>query len=34
MYEAMGFVHDPNLDWTPEPGISLRGYRLELPANH
>lgn len=32
MYEAMGFVHDPNLDWTPEPDISLRGYRLALPV--
>ena len=27
LYEALGFVRDPTLDWEPEPGLLLLGYR-------
>ena len=30
MYERMGFVHAPELDLTPAPGIVIKGYRLDL----
>ena len=30
MYERMGFVHVPDLDFTPAQGILVRGYRLDL----
>jgi predicted N-acetyltransferase YhbS len=30
MYQAMGFQRRRDLDWTPEPGVKLLGYRYEL----
>lgn len=30
MYEALGFVRVPELDWTPMPGVRLLALRLEL----
>ena len=30
IYEALGFVHAPDRDWEPAPGITLRCYTREL----
>jgi GNAT superfamily N-acetyltransferase len=30
MYERMGFVRAPELDFHPGPGITVKGYRLDL----
>ena len=30
MYERMGFVRSPELDFRPAPGVMVKGYRLEL----
>lgn len=30
MYLALGFVRTPDRDWSPEPGVELIGYVLEL----
>ena len=30
MYERMGFVRSPELDFHPAPGVTVKGYRLEL----
>ena len=30
MYERMGFVRFPELDFHPAPGVTVKGYRLEL----
>ena len=30
MYERMGFVHAPDLDFQPAPGTTIKGYRLDL----
>lgn len=30
LYEKLGFVRTPALDWSPTPGVSLMTYRLEL----
>lgn len=30
LYERLGFVRDPGLDWEPDPGFWLRGFRLVL----
>jgi ribosomal protein S18 acetylase RimI-like enzyme len=30
LYGRLGFVRDPDRDWTPAPGIDLLGFRLEL----
>ncbi|MGC4803566.1 GNAT family N-acetyltransferase [Micromonospora sp. DT233] len=32
MYERLGFVRVPERDWSPAPGITLLGLRLEFPA--
>ncbi len=32
MYERMGFVRAPELDFHPAPGQTVKGYRLELDA--
>jgi len=32
LYERMGFVRVPELDWSPMPDVSLLGLRLRLPA--
>ncbi|MBK5222640.1 MAG: GNAT family N-acetyltransferase [Acidimicrobiia bacterium] len=32
IYERIGFVRDPNLDWWPTPSVELLGYRLHLEA--
>ena len=32
LYAAMGFAPDPTLDWSPEPGVQLRGFRAEVPS--
>lgn len=32
MYERMGFVRVPNLDFSPAQGVLVKGYRLDLPA--
>lgn len=30
LYERLGFRRDTSLDWEPEPGLWLRGFRLPL----
>jgi ribosomal protein S18 acetylase RimI-like enzyme len=30
LYERLGFVRDPSLDWEPLPGFWLRAFRLRL----
>jgi len=30
MYERMGFVRAPELDFKPAPGVTVKGYRLDL----
>lgn len=30
LYERLGFVRTPSLDWSPEPGLLLRTYALPL----
>jgi hypothetical protein len=30
MYERMGFVRAPDLDFTPAEGVLVKGYRLDL----
>lgn len=30
LYERLGFVRDPSMDWEGEPGLWLRGFRLTL----
>ena len=30
LYDRLGFVRTPDRDWSPEPGVRLRVYRLEL----
>jgi len=30
LYERMGFVRAPDLDFHPAPGLTIRGYRLDL----
>jgi ribosomal protein S18 acetylase RimI-like enzyme len=30
LYESLGFVRDPAIDFTPAPGIELLGYGLDL----
>jgi GNAT superfamily N-acetyltransferase len=30
MYERMGFVRAPDLDFHPDPGIAIKAYRLNL----
>lgn len=30
MYERMGFVRAPDIDFTPAPGIVIQGFRLDL----
>ena len=30
MYERMGFVRAPEIDFTPAPGIVIKGFRLDL----
>jgi GNAT superfamily N-acetyltransferase len=32
MYERMGYVRAPELDFVPAPGVLVKGYRLDLPA--
>ena len=32
LYLRMGFRRDPAIDWEPEPGLWLRGFRLRLDA--
>jgi ribosomal protein S18 acetylase RimI-like enzyme len=32
LYDRLGFVRVPELDWAPLPGINLLGLRLELPV--
>lgn len=32
IYERLGFVRDPERDWTPVPHVQLIGYRLDLRA--
>jgi hypothetical protein len=34
LYERLGFVREPALDWQPVPGVELLGLTLELrPAS-
>ena len=28
LYERLGWVRDPSLDWEPEPGVDLWGFRI------
>jgi ribosomal protein S18 acetylase RimI-like enzyme len=30
MYERMGFVRAPEIDFHPAPGVTVKGYRLNL----
>jgi ribosomal protein S18 acetylase RimI-like enzyme len=30
LYERLGFRRTPDLDWSPEPGVQLVAYRLDL----
>ena len=30
MYARMGFVRAPELDFHPAPGLTVKGYRLDL----
>ena len=30
LYQRLGFRRDASLDWEPEPGLWLRGFRLPL----
>lgn len=30
LYERLGFVRDPERDWSPAPGVDLRALRLDL----
>lgn len=30
LYQRLGFERDLSLDWEPEPGVNLRGFRLRL----
>ncbi|HLT68944.1 MAG TPA: GNAT family N-acetyltransferase [Acidimicrobiales bacterium] len=30
LYTRLGFERDPGIDWEPEPGLWLRGFRLRL----
>jgi ribosomal protein S18 acetylase RimI-like enzyme len=32
LYERLGFVRAPELDFTPAPGVTVKGYRLDLAA--
>jgi ribosomal protein S18 acetylase RimI-like enzyme len=32
LYQRLGFVRDPSLDWEGEPGLWLRGFRLQLDS--
>src|SRR5690606_25057557 len=32
LYTRLGFERDPAIDWEPEPGLWLRGFRLRLDA--
>jgi hypothetical protein len=32
LYERMGFVREPTLDFSPAPGISVKGFRMALEA--
>ena len=32
LYERMGFVRDPERDFQPVPGVTVKGYRLDLPS--
>ncbi len=34
LYESLGFVRVPELDFVPAPGIDLWAYALELPGGH
>lgn len=31
LYERLGFVRTPELDWSPVPGVNLMAYARELP---
>ena len=33
LYSSSGFVRDESMDFEPEPGITILGYRLELGDN-
>jgi hypothetical protein len=30
MYESIGFVRDPSIDFTPVPGVDLLAYAFEF----
>lgn len=30
LYERLGWVRDPSLDWEPEPGVDLWGFRISF----
>jgi len=32
MYERMGFVRAPDLDFDPDPSITVKAYRLDLDS--
>jgi hypothetical protein len=32
LYERMGFARAPELDFTPAPGVVVKGYRLAVTS--
>jgi len=34
MYERLGYVRTPELDFVPAPGVLVKGYRLDLRRRH
>ncbi len=34
MYERMGFIRAPELDFHPAPNVTVKGYRFDLAAGH
>jgi ribosomal protein S18 acetylase RimI-like enzyme len=34
LYERLGFIREPDHDWSPAPGIELLAYVLELPGGN
>jgi hypothetical protein len=32
LYERLGFVRAPELDFRPAPGVTVKGYRVDLGA--
>jgi GNAT superfamily N-acetyltransferase len=33
LYAVLGFTRDETLDWSPQPGVALHGFRADVPAD-